>query len=203
MPVVLTLPLLERMRRVEGWLSDAEADLLVAAAVRALSSCPAPRTIVEAGCYCGKATTVLGGVARTVDPEARVVAIDPHDGVVGALDDTIRRTRPTLARFRATIADAGLGDRVETVAQAPHAVAWDRPIALLVVDGLHDYASVSRDFLHFEPWLAPTGLVAFHDDADYFPGVQALVAELLHGGGFGLAGRAESLTVLHRARDAA
>jgi hypothetical protein len=196
--VLLIVPLLERMRRIEGWLTEEEADLLAAGVARALAALPAPHTIVEAGCYCGRATTVLGGVARALDPQARVVALDAHDGVVGALDGTIRRNGPTLAPFRRTIAQAGLDDVVETIQQAPHAVAWNRPIAFLLVDGLHDYASVSRDFCHFEPWLVDGADVAFHDYADYYPGVVAFVDELTATGRYMAVRRVDSMILLRR-----
>jgi Methyltransferase domain len=197
--VLLTLPLIERMRRIDGWLTDDEADLLIAGVTCALAALPAPHVIVEVGCYCGRATTVLGGVARAHSRRARVVAIDAHDGVVGALDGTIGRTRPTLPIFRRTIADAGLEDVVEPLQQLPHEVSWAEPIAFLLVDGLHDYASVSRDFSHFEPWLVDNAFVAFHDYADYFPGVVALVDELTATGRYVPAGRAMSMVLLRNA----
>jgi hypothetical protein len=53
-----------------------------------------------------------------------------------------------------------------------------RPVAVLLIDGLHDYASVSRDFSTLANDIVEGGLVAFHDCADYYPGVQAFVGEL-------------------------
>ena len=58
------------------------------------------------------------------------------------------------------------------------------------------YSNVSADFRHFEPWLAPNGLVAFHDYADYCPGVKRLVDELLGSAAYEEAGRAGTLIVL-------
>ncbi len=77
-------------------------------------------------------------------------------------------------------------------------VAWQEMIALLVIDGLHDYANVARDFFHFEPWLADGGYVAFHDYAGYFPGVMAFVDELLAAGGYSKVHSAGSLIVLRK-----
>ena len=178
-PLFLTTPILNRMRGIEGWLEDDEADVLMAAAARAIADLPAPHAVVEIGSYCGRSTTVLGAVAQAHDCDARVYAIDPHDGVVGALDQDLRAGPPTLARFQKNIADAGLKDVVVTIQQRSCDVAWSRPIALLFIDGLHDYANVARDFLHFERHVAPGGYVAFHDYADYYPGVKAFVNELL------------------------
>ena len=67
-PLLRTRPILERMRAIEGWLSDEEGDLLIAAAVRALDARRADRpAIVEVGSYCGRSTTVLA----SVDPQPR------------------------------------------------------------------------------------------------------------------------------------
>jgi hypothetical protein len=181
-PLLLAVPILERMSRVDGWLSEGEADLLIAGLSQALADVPDAGAVVEIGSFRGRATTVLGSVVKALKPDARVHAIDPHDGVLGALDEGIQRTGPTLAQFRRTIAEAGLDDVVVTVQSRAHEVPWSSPIAFLLVDGLHDYANVSRDFGHFERWLAPGALVAFHDYADYFPGVIAFVDELLAAG---------------------
>jgi len=84
------------------------------------------------------------------------------------------------------------------IRSAPSAVAWHEPIDLLVVDALHDYASVAADFRHYEPSLRPNAYVAFHDDAPYFPGVQAFVGELRRGGAYRDVVQAGTLTVLQR-----
>jgi hypothetical protein len=57
-----------------------------------------------------------------------------------------------------------------------------QPIALLYVDGLHDYASVLADFRHFASDLLPGALVAFHDYFDLCPGVKQCVNELMRNG---------------------
>jgi hypothetical protein len=194
--LALTLPLLGQMRRVPGWLEDDEADLLIASAVRALLGLPPPHNVVEIGSYCGRSTVVLGGVARAIGRGARVYAIDPHEGEVGALDCGIVRTQPTLAAFRRTISEARLAGVVEEVQARSCEVAWSAPVGLLLLDGLHDYANVARDFYHFEPFLVEGALVAFHDYADYYPGVQAFVNELSGCGGYHVVGRARSMIVL-------
>jgi hypothetical protein len=196
-PFLLTRPILARMRAVEGWLDEDEADLLLGATVRALADVPGASAVVEVGSYCGRATVVLGGVVRALRPAARVWAIDPHDGKVGAAGQYVA-VGPTLEKLRANVAAAGLGDVVEIVRAAAPQVPWREPIALLLVDGLHDYASVAGDFRHFEPWLAEGGYVAFHDYAGYFPGVVAFVNELLAGGGYRKAQLAGTLMVLRR-----
>jgi hypothetical protein len=191
-------PILTQMREVSGWLGDDEADLLITMTDRALETCPDVRALVEVGSFRGKGTTVLAGVVRAMRPTAHVWAVDPHDGVVGALDQDLQREGPTLETFRQNVRRAGLEAFVETVqARAPD-VAWSEPICLLLIDGLHDYASVSRDFRHFEPFLVEAGLVAFHDYADYYPGVRAFVDELINAGSYLVVDKTSSLIVLCR-----
>jgi hypothetical protein len=196
-PLPLTLPILERMRAVEGWLSDEEADLLVAGLRRALDELPAPQEIVEVGSHCGRATVVLGGVVRATRAHARVHSIDPRDGVVGARG-ALMQCGPTLERFRKAIESAAVADVIATVRASAPETPWETPVAFLLVDGLHDYDSVNADFRHFEPWLADGAYVAFHDVADYFPGVGRLVRELEAGGGYARVARAGTMVLLRR-----
>jgi glycosyltransferase involved in cell wall biosynthesis/predicted O-methyltransferase YrrM len=196
--LLLTLPILARMKRVEGWLEEDEADLLIAAATAALKNLPKPHAIVEVGSYCGRSTVVLGSVAQAVAPETKIYSIDPHDGKVGALDQGIRAFPPTLEKFKRNIADAGLTGMVEIIQAHPGEVKWETPITLLLIDGLHDYANVAQDFFHFEPWLVPNGYIAFHDYADYYPGVKAFVNEILGSGGYCKTECAGSLMVVRK-----
>ncbi|MEA2692453.1 MAG: hypothetical protein QOJ16_1840, partial [Acidobacteriota bacterium] len=199
-----TFAILARIRAIPGWLEDEEADLLIAAATRALAPAPeasepgAP-TMVEIGSYCGRSTVLLGSVAQAVRPAARVVAIDPHQGQVGALDQGLESKAPTLDQLRAHLAQARLEGTVEVVQKCSYEVAWEGSIHLLLVDGLHDYVNVARDFLHFEAALVPGAYVAFHDYAEYYPGVRAFVDELLAGGKYERIQLARSLMVVRKA----
>jgi hypothetical protein len=192
------IPILERMRKVEGWLEDEEADLLIAAAGRAVDLLPAGFPVVEVGCFCGRATVVLASVLNGRAAQSRVYAIDPHDGRVGALDQGLHDFGPTLDRFRRNLAAGGLEAGVEAIQAHSVDVPWDRPIGFLLIDGLHDYPSVSRDFHHFEEWVMAGGYVAFHDYADYYPGVRSFVNELLADGRYRKVGCAKSLVILRK-----
>jgi hypothetical protein len=197
-PLLLTVPILERMRAIEGWLEDDEADLLIAIMTRMLADLAPPHAVVEIGSYCGRSTVVFGSVLRSLAPEARIYAVDPHDGVVGALDRGLRAGTSTLARFERNIAAAGLRDLVVTIQQRSFEVEWTQPISLLFIDGLHDYANVARDFHHFESHVVPGGYVAFHDYADYYPGVKAFVNEQLGTGAWERVLCVRSMMVLRR-----
>jgi hypothetical protein len=189
--------ILETMRRVEGWLTDEEADLLIGATADALRSLPEVRAVVEVGSYCGRGTVVLASVLKLGRPSGRVWAIDPHDGKLGTADRFIT-VPPSLEKLTANLAAAALSDVVEIVRGKASDVAWSEPIALLLIDGLHDYASVARDFHHFARWVAEGGYVAFHDYASYYPGVVAFVDELLTAGGYRKVFSVKSLIVVQK-----
>lgn len=178
-PLLLTLPILRQMQQIEGWLEEDEADLLIAATAEALRTAPAPHVVLEVGSYLGRSTLVLGRVVQTVAPTVRVYAVDPHEGKVGAADQYIQTTAPTLARFQRNMAQAGLAEVVVPIQKFSYEVVWEQPIALLLIDGLHDYENVARDFHHFARWVVAGGYIVFHDYADYYPGVKRFVNELL------------------------
>jgi Methyltransferase domain len=194
----LRQPILREMKSIEGWLTPAEADLLISACHRALSDCPHVNALVEIGSYCGRATTVIASVVRAVRPSARVWAIDPHDGFVGAHDQGLERVGPTLDTLNANLERLKLSPFVEVVPAKAHDVPWTEPLCLLLIDGLHDYPNVLKDFSHFEPHLCDGALVAFHDYAEYFPGVPAFVDELCASGRYAAMARARSLIVLRK-----
>lgn len=193
----LTIPVLERMRSIEGWLEDAEADLLLAAASRAIATVQ-NGAVVEIGSYCGRSTVVLGAaLSASENPNGvKIYAIDPHDGIVGALGQGVQRMPPTREKFLRNIANAGITHLVEPITRRSFEVEWDKPICFLFIDGLHDYFNVARDFYHFERWIAPKGFVAFHDYADYYPGVKTFVDELLACGGYEKIHQALSMIVV-------
>jgi predicted O-methyltransferase YrrM len=196
--ILRTLPVLSLMESIPGWLEADEADLLLAACASGLRDCRDACALVEIGSYCGRSTVVLASAVQALRPDARVYAIDPHTGVVGALDQTVSSGPSTLEVFQRNLAAAALTDSVVVVQEFSTDVAWDQPIAFLFIDGLHDYASVSADFAHFGPYLVVGGMVAFHDYADYYPGVVQLVDEVLSSGGYSRAGCVRSMVVLEK-----
>jgi hypothetical protein len=198
-PFLLTLPILTRMRAIEGWLADEEADLLIAALSRALPTYKEVPAIVVVGSYCGRSTVVLASVLQSLQTNGiKVYAIDPHNGELGAMDQGIQQFAPSLHKFQRNIAAAGLSRLVETIQNYSFNVHWEIPVSFLFIDGLHDYVNVARDFYHFEPWLVSGGYVAFHDYAPYYPGVVRFVNEILASGNYKRISCAASLIVLQR-----
>jgi Methyltransferase domain len=198
--ILLHVPILERMRPVEGWLDEREADLLIAGASRALLDLPAASSIVEVGSYVGRSTCVLGSVAEAVRPEARVYAVDPHEGILTGPDGALMRVEPTVDRFRRTVDEAGLGGVVVAIEERSCDVRWAQPIAFLYIDGLHDSASIRGDFEHFGPWLAPGAYVAFHDYGGQLVSVTAYVDELVESRVLAWVARAGGLVLLRYER---
>jgi tetratricopeptide (TPR) repeat protein/GT2 family glycosyltransferase len=177
--VVCHLPTIRRSADVEGWLTDAEADLLMAAARRAIT-CGFPRgsaTLVEVGSYCGKSTVVIADALKAERANGLLLyAIDPHENYhFGRFADTYPLLMETLRRF-------GVDDVVTIVKARSTEVDWSLPVLMLFIDGLHEGDNVLRDFRHFKKWLVPGAFVAFHDYSDECSDVKRSVDELLSRG---------------------
>jgi hypothetical protein len=199
--LLLTLPLLEHMQSIAGWLEPAEADLLIAGTLKTVTSLPLPHTIVEIGSFCGRSTVVLASVVQALSADGCVYAIDPHEGEVGAADQEVYVRGPTLETFLENITTAGVSGSVRTICQRSTDVTWSIPISFLFVDGLHDYAHVAADFRHFERFLVDRAYVAFHDYAEYYPGVVRFVDELIASTRFYKLSQVSSMILVQRAGD--
>lgn len=171
-PLLLTLPVFDRMRAIDGWLSDNEADLLDRRRIARARGVLPPHVVVEVTSYCGRSPKVVAA-SCSLSPDGRAYAVDPREGEVGALDRRVICTLSTLERFRRNLAWARLDDVVVRVLQRSYEIEWERSVALRLVYGSHGYASVSRDFTHFEPWLVEGAHVAFHGYAAYYYAVRA------------------------------
>ncbi len=194
------LALINSLKKIEGWLEDREADLLMAITIRICKKLsPSDRTnIVEIGSFQGKSTVLLGSTVKAFAPQARVYAIDPHDGIVGAIDQGIIRVPPSFEILKKNIDSAGITAFVEIIRDRSVNVKWQKPVALLLIDGLHDYPSVAKDFWHFSYWLETGGHICFHDYAEYYPGVKVFVDELLMTGRYREIARAGSLIIIQK-----
>ncbi len=177
--ILPTTPIISQMKKIEGWFGEEEADLLINITTKAILEFPDNFTTVEIGSYCGRSTIILGNVIKALQPEGRIYAIDPHNGMVSMIDQGIHEGSPTLDRFKQNVTKAGLLELIEIIQKHSFEVDWNNPIHLLLIDGLHDFINVARDFFHFEPWIVEGGYIAFHDYADHYPGVKTLVDQIL------------------------
>jgi SAM-dependent methyltransferase len=179
---------------VQGWLTDAQADRLRAAAERV----PAGGRIVEIGSYHGRSTIVL---ARATDAE--VVAIDPHAGNdrgpqqwtgTSAEGEADHRT------FLANLARAGVADRVRHV-RRPSQEALDEVVGsvdVLYVDGAHRYGPASADITRWGARVAPGGTLLVHDAFSSVGVTLAILRHLLPSREFRYVGRSGSLAEYRR-----
>ncbi len=190
--------IVNKISKIEGWLSSREAELLIKTTEDACRSLTPPHIIVEVGSYHGKSTVLFGSVVKEYFPEAKIVAIDPHDGKLGAADRGLQTFPPSLQMFKRNLENAGITDTVEIIQDCCANVKWQTPISLLFIDGLHDYVNVSKDFRHFSDHIRAGGYIAFHDYADYFPGVKVFVNELLGTSVYKKIAQADSLIILQK-----
>lgn len=191
------LPLITTVRRIQGWLSDKEAELLARItlqALRLIKSSP----IVEVGSYHGKSTVIFGTILKELFPDGKLIAIDTHDGKLGAQDQGLKSFPSSLGILKKNISETGISDFVEIIQDKAWNIKWNLPVSLLFIDGLHDYRNVAKDFNHFSEWIVPDGYIAFHDYTDYFPGVKILVDDLLESASFRKVQLVDSLMVMQK-----
>lgn len=192
--------ILKQTENIEGWLSDAEAELLFSISMSACFQFTNSE-IVEIGCYHGKATTILGNVVKSISDKIKVYAIDTHDGMLGSADQGLFQFPSSFEPFTANIANGNLADTVVAITGESKNIEWQSSISLLLIDGLHDYMNISNDFWKFSVWVETGGYVAFHDFADYFPDVKAFVNELLVRQMYQVVHQADSLIVLQKKQE--
>jgi predicted O-methyltransferase YrrM len=162
-------PLLAAAEAATGFMPPAEGLALYRAAAAYAVAGP----VLEIGSYCGKSTIYLAAAARAAGQQ--VITIDHHHGSEEhqpgweyhdpALVDPRTGRLDTLARFRATLAEAGLDDEVIAIVGRSAAVArlWRVPLGLVFIDGGHTDAAAAADYEGWAPWVAAGGALAIHD----------------------------------------
>ncbi|WP_199442717.1 class I SAM-dependent methyltransferase [Umezawaea beigongshangensis] len=139
--------------QIPGWLTRDQALALWDAALRV----PRGGRIVEIGSHQGRSTAVLGEAARLAG--ASVVAVDPF------VEGRLFGGPLTRKRFEDNVFHrAGLAEVVELIPEYSTVLrpTWNRPIALLYVDGKHDYWTFTDD-LRWSEHLPPDAEVLVHD----------------------------------------
>jgi glycosyltransferase involved in cell wall biosynthesis/predicted O-methyltransferase YrrM len=189
---------LRSSKKIEGWLQDAEAELLMESAREVLMQLDGPHDFVEVGSYHGKSTVLLGGMAKICSVDIKIYSVDPHDGRLGDADLGIQQYPPSLGAFKKNIRDAGISGQVEIIQNVSAQVIWHKPISFLLIDGMHDYENVLLDFNKFSPWIRSGGYLVFHDYADYFPGVRRFVDGLMQNHSYQRINISETLVVFKK-----
>jgi hypothetical protein len=158
---------------IEGWLTDAQAARLRAAAERSSG------TVVEIGSFRGKSTVVLASVTP-------VIAIDPHAGSDRGpqefAPDAVRGDADFEA-FHANLRAAGVEERVRHVRKfsADALDDVDGPLSLLYVDGAHRFGPARADLVQWGGRVAPGGTMLVHDAFSSIGVTGALFAVCLSG----------------------
>jgi len=161
-----------------GGTTPAELRLLNDLGARVRSNC-----IVEIGSYLGRSTIALAA-GSLAGHRAPVYAVEPHEAAHGALGGRFGpRDRATLFR---NLLQHKVTDVVHIVNLRSTAAArgWDRPIALLFIDGDHRYEAVRADFEAWNRQVVSGGAILFHDAFNPELGVGRLVREVLENGGY-------------------
>jgi predicted O-methyltransferase YrrM len=137
---------------IPGWLKEGQARLLFDEARRLDKGA----RVLEIGSQQGRSTVVL---AKALAPlGGRVICVDPF------VEGRLFGGTPTRAKFEQNVADAGVDDQVDLVAEYSTRLRprWSDSFDLLYIDGKHDYWTLSDD-LRWSEHLPAGGRVLVHD----------------------------------------
>jgi predicted O-methyltransferase YrrM len=181
---------------VDGWMTDAQARRLYAAARRVAP----PGRIVEIGSYHGRSTIVLASAAAE---GVEVVAIDPHAGNDRGpqqWEGTREEGQADHEAFRANLARTGVAGRVRHVRRYSAEALDDVPgsIDVLYVDGAHGYRPARADLESWGARVKPGGTMLVHDSFASVGVTAALLRVVAPGRAFVYRGRAGSLAEYRR-----
>jgi len=183
---------------VEGWLTEAQARRLFAAA----AAVPPGGRIVEIGSFRGRSAIVL---ARGARPEVEVVCIDPHLGSDRGPREIA--AQPALgdrdhAAFRSNLERAGVSERVRHVRDfsALALRAFDGPVDFLYVDGAHRFRPARADLVRWGARVPDGGRMLVHDAFSSVGVTLALLTSVVPARSWRYLGRDGSLATYVRER---
>jgi predicted O-methyltransferase YrrM len=167
--------LLEKLKKINGWLLDEEAIFLYNQA----KNVKGKGIILEIGSWHGKSTIWLAKGSMDGN-NIKVYAIDPHTGS-SEHKDWYGRVN-TLDIFRKNIADFGVDKLIVPIIKTSKkaALEWNgEKIEFLWIDGAHEYKYVLLDYLLWNPFLIKGGIIAFHDTIWTYKGPEKVVNKYL------------------------
>jgi predicted O-methyltransferase YrrM len=145
---------------------------------------------VEIGVYEGASALML---QQALGPRAELHLIDPFgshaDALPGGWGASERATRRLVSRAARRLGAAAPTVHWHVALSHDVAARWRGEVDLVFIDGDHSHAGCERDWLDWQPFVAPGGHVVFHDArADRpggrgLPGPTAVVDEHLRGAG--------------------
>lgn len=169
--------ILEKIKDIEGFLSDDEAYALYTLA----RSCSGKGKIVEIGSWKGKSTICLGHGSMAGNA-VTIYAVDPH---IGSQEHQKGAPVWTFDEFKKNIQKAGLDQVVVALVKASEEASreFHESIEMLFIDGAHDYDSVKRDFELWTPKVIDGGYVVMHDVSDDWEGPWRVAREMIYESG--------------------
>jgi predicted O-methyltransferase YrrM len=183
-------------REVEGWMTEAQARELFAAA-RAV---PDGGRIVEIGSFRGRSMIMLANGAA---PGVELVCIDPHLGSdrgpreISAQPDL---GEADIEHFRANLQRAGIADRVRHIRKFSGEALDDveGPIDLVYVDGAHRFGPAREDIVRWGKRVPDGGRMLVHDSFSSIGVTLALLTTMVVDRRWRYLGRAGSLASYRR-----
>lgn len=133
--------------------------------------------IVEIGTYHGNTSVLLGKALQEMKYSMPVVAIDPFERVQPRQWNPAGSLAQYLNNLRAHRLEAICFPIVAFSHQAAQILG--NQIALLIVDGDHEYTSVQQDLALFAPKVRAGGLIFADDYVPAYPGVMRAIDEFL------------------------
>ena len=131
--------------------------------------------VVEIGAYRGSTSAFMGKILQHLGHRVPVLSIDPFERVAPS------RTNPqgTYAAYLRTVREHKVDDVCLPLVAFSKDAAPVVPdtIGVLVVDGGHEHAVVSRDLHDYAPKVLPGGFVFVDDYIDAYPGVRRAIDE--------------------------
>jgi predicted O-methyltransferase YrrM len=152
--------------------------------------CPQGTNALEIGSYLGKSSCFIlaglqGGTLTCVDTWQNETM---PEGERSTYDEFLKNVGGARARLRI------VRKRSNELTSAD----ISGPYSLIFLDGDHSYAATKGDFEQVTGWLAPGGIIAFHDSTN-FEGVSRSIGEALVTGRWQMIGLIGSLIYMRRA----
>lgn len=172
---MLTKDFLEKTDKIPGWLSRREGRLLYEFS-KDLGN---KGTVVEVGSFQGKSTAFLAQALKETGNK-KVFSIDPHLGETHASKGS-PKFGETFNKFVHNLKSLKLLDNVEAIRKTSASAnkGWKKPIAVLNIDGLHEYEFAKQDLDLWLRYLIKDSVVVCHDAFSPFPEVFAAVKKTI------------------------
>ncbi len=162
------------MEKIDGWFTVPAGGVLFTCGILA----PDNSAFVEIGSFKGRSTAVLGFSVRIGGKNSHIYAVDPHTGSeehqpTGVMSASMPKEGTTYFEFLKNMQSCG-HENIVSALKMPSVEAakqWNGDkIGLLFIDGDHSIEGCESDFLAWESYLMPGGIILLHDVGEDFPG---------------------------------